>query len=181
MSFHDRYEIRQDAIWVIANMVETGADHNVRTLVNFECLDALAAALAAMKGPKILMAIMSAIDKIMDVGVKAKINYPHAFEIANGIDYLERIQQHQNQAVHEKAVMILERYFACDDEEDENIAPGQEGGMFSFGINGPAKQLFPGQVGNIQSVNYRQPVLGNTSFHRNNDSKMDYKIQVIQH
>lgn len=58
-------------------------------------------------------------------------------EDADGLDKVERLQEHQNEEIYEKAVGLLETYF--DLEEEENLVPpGEPQGIYSFGQGGPA-------------------------------------------
>ena len=53
---------------------------------------------------------------------------------------IENLQQHENEAIYEKSISLIEQYFGCDDEvEDENLAPAVNGNTFSFGV--PQKSL----------------------------------------
>jgi importin subunit alpha-6/7 len=175
MSISERYEVRKEALWVISNIFTTGTDHHVRTLVNLRGLEALAGALGDVQDAKILVNVMDAVDKVMEVGAKANINYSLAFDEAHGIEYLEHLQQHDSLEVYEKALAVIELHFRIeDDEEEENVAPKQENGMFSFGINESAKQLFPEQEGAVDPDSCYSSVLGTSRFDQNADCEMNY-------
>jgi importin subunit alpha-6/7 len=172
MSLTERFEIRKEALWVIANIFTMGTDHHVRSLINLKGLEALAVALADIPDAKILMVVMEAIEKVMEVGAKASINYTVPFDEAHGIEHLEQLQSHESVEVYEKAVYIIEQYFGSEDDEDENIAPAQENGMFSFGINESAKQLFPEQESAV--TDSYSSALGTSNFDWTADSEMNY-------
>jgi len=61
--------------------------------------------------------------------------YTSVIESCGGLDNIEKLQQHSNNDIYEKAVNILESYFAL--EEDQNIAPNQNvnSNTFSFGAS----------------------------------------------
>lgn len=68
-------------------------------------------------------------------------SYAALLDEADGHTRLEELQQHENQAIYEKAVGIIEKYLGVEDEEDENIRPNflpdgsaQQAGTFAFGV-----------------------------------------------
>lgn len=139
----DRWEVRKEALWVVSNMFTTGGDNQVRTLVQQDGFAALVDALENVQDSKILLVALEAIEVVLKLGNGLGLNYANMFDELNGIDKLEELQEHPSEDVYQKAVDIMEQYFGVEDEEDENIAPAHEDGMFSFGMNPPAKQLFP--------------------------------------
>lgn len=76
-----------------------------------------------------------------EMGLNGGVNlYAQMIEESDGLDKIENLQSHDNNEIYEKAVKILERYWA--EEEEEQIL--QDGGnensqqAFSFGNNQPA-------------------------------------------
>ena len=79
-----------------------------------------------------------------DMGMNGGINiYAQAIDECYGLDKIESLQSHDNNEIYEKAVKMLERYWAEEDEEQEqeqNLQPNgdvnnQHG--FAFGSNQP--------------------------------------------
>ncbi|CAB9520057.1 Importin subunit alpha [Seminavis robusta] len=164
---NDRHEVRKEALWVIANVFTTGTEEQLRHVANHEGLKALADALSSMKDSKSLIVVMEALDKVFEVSARRDLNFTREFDEWGGIDALEELQSHSSEEVYEKAVELIEKYYGGDDEEDENVAPSQENGMFSFGT---AKQLFPAD-GNADSDKYA-PVFGQTQANSANNIRM---------
>lgn len=76
-----------------------------------------------------------------EMGLNGGVNlYAQIIEESDGLDKVENLQSHDNNEIYEKAVKILERYWA--EEEEEQIL--QDGGnensqqAFNFGNNQPA-------------------------------------------
>lgn len=75
-----------------------------------------------------------------EMGMNNGINiYAQAIDDCDGLDKIENLQTHDNNEIYEKAVKILERYWAEEDEEEQNL---QENGNaeqqgFNFGTNQP--------------------------------------------
>ena len=159
MACDDKWEVRREAIWFVANIFTTGTDYHLRSLVQKEGFSAIATALD-VKDAKIVDVALEATDKILDVGLKLNLNYSHVFDEYGGLDKLEELQQHPSEQVYERSVEILDKYFETEEEEDENIAPIQADGMFGFGM-APSKQLFPEEGSNIGGEG---PVLGQANY-----------------
>ena len=76
-----------------------------------------------------------------DMGMNGGVNlYAQMIDECDGLDKIENLQTHDNNEIYEKAVKILERYWAEEEEEEQNL---QDGGVanqqqgFSFGNNQP--------------------------------------------
>ena len=71
-----------------------------------------------------------------EAGMNGGINvYAHTVDECEGLDKIENLQTHDNSEIYEKAVKILERYWAEEDEEEQNLQDGIDGSQqgFSFG------------------------------------------------
>lgn len=96
--------------------------------------------------PRIVTVCLEGLENILKVGEADKelgmndgINlYAQEVDECEGLDKIENLQTHDNTEIYEKAVKILERYWAEEDEEPtvlEGIDGNQPG--FSFGNNQP--------------------------------------------
>lgn len=156
----DRFEVRKEALWVVCNIFTTGEENHVRNLVQNDGFAALIDGLQVTDS-KVLLVVLEAIEVVLKLGNRLGLNYAQMFDELTGLDQLEALQEHPSEEVYLKAVEMLEKYFGVEDEEDENIAPSHEDGMFSFGINAPpAKQLFP----DTSEGDNHAPVLGQANF-----------------
>jgi len=75
-----------------------------------------------------------------EMGMNNGINvYAQAIDDCDGLDKIENLQTHDNNEIYEKAVKILERYWAEEDEEEQNLQENGNGEQqgFSFGTNQP--------------------------------------------
>jgi importin subunit alpha-6/7 len=156
----DKWEVRKEALWVVANMFTTGQDNHVRALVQGEGFAALAEALHNINETKILAVVLEAIEAVLQLGNTLNLNYSQMFDELGGLDKLEELQEHPSEEIYEQSVKILEQYFGVEDEEDENIVPAHVNGTFHFGMNAPAKQLFP----EASEPERHAPVLGQANY-----------------
>jgi len=98
---------------------------------------------------RIILVALEGLENILKVGEKeAKdtgINeYAALVEECRGIDKLEQLQNHQHNEIYEKAVNILELYFAAEEEEPPtNILPqvNPGTGTYTFGNQNPGSNF----------------------------------------
>lgn len=74
-----------------------------------------------------------------EMGKNGGVNlYAQMIDECDGLDKIENLQTHDNNEIYEKAVKILERYWA-EEEEEQNVQDGVDGNQqaFDFGTNQP--------------------------------------------
>ena len=118
MACNERWEIRKEAIWTVANIFTTGTDFHLRSFVQKNGFSAISNALDA-KDARIATVALEATEKILEVGAKLNLNFSHIFDEYGGLDKLEELQQHPSEQVYEKSIEILEKFFGVEEEEDE--------------------------------------------------------------
>jgi len=143
----DEYEVKKEALWTIANIMhgyKTQPNGHTatrcQTLVTYGCIPAMTAMLD-VNDTAVQKLVLDAIGNLLSAGeeigkITGKGNNPFLlpFDEAEGIDKLEKMQEHDNTEVYEKVVDILERFFGEDEDEDENLAPNAANGAFVFGM-----------------------------------------------
>lgn len=115
-----------------------------RFLVSQGCIKPLCDLLIC-PDPRIVTVCLEGLENILKVGEADKemgmnggINlYAQMIDECDGLDKIENLQTHDNHEIYEKAVKILERYWAEEEEDEQNIQDGgnenQQG--FNFGVN----------------------------------------------
>jgi len=129
------WDVKKEATWVISNIATGGTDEHVRGLVELNAVDALCSVLSAGDS-KIVMIVLDAIEKILEVGVKIGKDYASLVDESDGIDGIEALQEHANDDIYKKSISLIEKYFGVEAEEgDENVLPGVgNDGQFVFGL-----------------------------------------------
>jgi importin subunit alpha-1 len=142
------WEVKKEAAWAVSNYTSGGTREQIRFLVTKKAIKPLCDLLEC-KEPKIALVALDAIRNILAAGeadaAESKFGggqrnvYADQVEDAEGLDRIERLQEHPNEKVYQKAVEIIEKYFA-EDGEGENFGGGafQQNGQFSFAPSGPA-------------------------------------------
>ena len=145
-AMHDRWDVRQEALWALVNICICGNPSHVLSLVQADGLGPLVMVLSLENVDVALL--IGALDAIKNV-LELNDHHMRLFEEHDGIDYLEQLQEHPSNTVYEKVVALIEDYFGVAEEEDENLAPEKnENGGFAFGISDQAKialNAFPKQ------------------------------------
>lgn len=141
----ETWEVRKEAIWTLTNIITTGDDKHMRTLVNdYNLIETLCSAMKIQNEVTVLLQVLDAVMKVLDNGFMYGRPYASKFDEHGGIDSLEEMQNHANAAVYDKAYEILTVHFNGEEEDDENdvLAPETTDDNFQFGLT--SKQLFPG-------------------------------------
>jgi hypothetical protein len=126
----------------MSNVATGGMHEQVFALVKNHACVAPLCGLLDVRDAKILQVALDALEAMLKCDHKSSglLQVPAMVDEADGLDKLEALQEHENQAVYEKAVRLIETYFGSDEDEGgENIAPASDGATFSFGL--PPKQL----------------------------------------
>ncbi len=153
LSYAD-FDIKKEAAWAIANITSGGSEAQIDYLVNEGCIKPLCDLLRSFD-TRTINVVLEGLENILKVGERVKgtasssssstptptidedrNKYADCIEEAGGLDKIEELQSHPNQAIYEKVVRILEKYFAAEEAYYQNINPTfhllQQ--TFSFGV-----------------------------------------------
>lgn len=136
----DRFDIRKEAAWCIANAVSGAANAQVVYFVQQNCIETLCNLLDVPDVPLLDMTL-EALERVLKVGARIMISQKLAdnpfktkIEDCQGLDKIERLQEHPNEEIYEKAGTILKNYFDLEsDDEDTGMNPSTDGNQFAFG------------------------------------------------
>jgi len=141
------FDIKKEAAWALSNATSGGTPEQIRYIVSQACIKPLCDLLTC-SDTRIITVALEGLENILRVGEKdSKSNntgvnqYATFIEEADGLAKIEELQNHTNNDIYEKAVKILEVYFAAE-EEEPSIAPGidQNQQTYQFGGATPAPQ-----------------------------------------
>lgn len=140
------FDIKKEAAWAISNATSGGSPEQIRYLVSQGCIKPLCDLLTASDA-RIVTVALEGLENILKVGEKDAregngVNlFATHIDQADGVEKIGNLQHHHNQDIYEKAVKILETYFA--DELQDTQDAGMEGDTYSFGTNAaPTTQGF---------------------------------------
>lgn len=138
------FDIKKEAAWAISNATSGGSPDQIRFLVSQGCIKPLCDLLIC-PDPRIVTVCLEGLENILKVGEADKemgmnggVNiYAQIIDDCEGLDKIENLQTHDNNDIYEKAVKVLEKYWA-EEEEEQNVQDGaamQQG--FNFGATQP--------------------------------------------
>eukprot|EP01126_Amoeba_proteus_P047924 TRINITY_DN550_c0_g1_i3.p1 TRINITY_DN550_c0_g1~~TRINITY_DN550_c0_g1_i3.p1 ORF type:complete len:516 (+),score=83.97 TRINITY_DN550_c0_g1_i3:80-1627(+) len=136
------FDIRKEAAWALSNATSGGSSEQIKYMVDNHLIEPMCDLLSCADA-RIILVALEGLENLLKVGEKdAKANgandYANSIEECGGLDKIEELQNHANAEIYDKAVNILETYFAAE-EDDQNTTPNvnMNDGSFSFGIGGP--------------------------------------------
>lgn len=142
------WDVRKEAAWVISNIATGGSHNQVYALcAQYKGVPAVCG-LLDVADTRIAMQALDALKALLKCGEDSNglLNVAVMVDEADGIDLLEKLQEHENQDIYHKAVTLIETFFAGDEEDEgENIAPAVNPNSFSFGAPVPVTK--PQDVG----------------------------------
>ncbi|PON69637.1 Importin subunit alpha [Parasponia andersonii] len=142
---HAEFDIKKEAAWAISNATSGGYHEQIQFLVSQGCIAPLCNLLNCPDA-RIVTVCLEGLENILKVGESDKemglnggVNiYAQAIDDCDGLDKIENLQNHDNNEIYEKAMKILERYWA-EEDDDEQIQDNEDGSQqgFPFGANQP--------------------------------------------
>jgi importin subunit alpha-1 len=140
------FDIKKEAAWAISNATSGGSHEQIQFLVTQGCIGPLCDLLSCPDA-RIVTVCLEGLENILKVGEADKemglnggVNiYGQAIDECEGLDKIENLQNHDNHEIYEKAVKILERYWAEEEDEEQNGQDNGDGTQqgFPFGSNQP--------------------------------------------
>jgi importin subunit alpha-1 len=131
------WDVRKEAAWVICNVITSSKKERLFHIVELGAIQPLCDLLSVGE-PKIILIALDGLETLLKTS-ETSSSFPKCtllIDEAGGIDTLEKLQEHENTKVYEKAVKIIERFFGVeDDAESENFKPQISDNTFKFGLN----------------------------------------------
>merc|ERR1740130_841431 len=159
-------DIRKEAAWAISNATSGGLPEQIKILVTQGCIPPLCELLTSQDA-KIVMVALEGLENILKVGeMETKqtggVNqHANFIDEASGLDKIEDLQNHENGDIYDKAVKLLETYYAAEADENLDVAPTIDPGQntYGFGID-PAAQLALAQQQQAMTGQQQQAMTG---------------------
>jgi len=137
---HAEFDIKKEAVWAVSNVASGGNPAQIMQLVSLGCLAPLCQLFDAADTRSINVAL-EGVENILKAAAEERNGLSledivFQVEDCGGVDKLEALQLHENEAVYQKAVKILDQYFdACDKEPLEAVAPAtnSDNTQYEFG------------------------------------------------
>lgn len=117
----DDFDVKKEAIWALSNATSGGSEEQIDYLVQKGCIASFCAQLSC-KDAKMISVALEGLQNILQRGahLTAASENPYAIKVeeCGGLDSLEKLQEHPNRDIYEKAVRLLEDFFDAEEEVD---------------------------------------------------------------
>ena len=136
---HAEFEVKKEAAWAISNATTGGQKEQIEMLVSMGCVPPLCQ-LLDVRDARIILVALEGIENILKLGhAESDLNgtpnrFCHILEECGGLDQLERLQDSRDEQLVKQVTKMLTDYFALEDD-DQNVAPRQDGQQYHFGAS----------------------------------------------
>jgi len=118
------FKAQKEAAWAVTNLTSGGTVQQIVHLCGEGVLKPFCDLLAA-KDDKVVSVVLDGLTNILHTAEKLGETDKVAMmvEECGGLDRVEALQSHENEAIYQKALSIIETFFPDEELADENIAP----------------------------------------------------------
>ncbi|XP_071534750.1 importin subunit alpha-1 [Panulirus ornatus] len=128
------FKSQKEAAWVVTNYTSGGSMEQIIELVSQGVLQPFCN-LLNVKDAKTILVVLDGLVNILQTAEKLKEvdRLCQMIEECGGIDKIEELQNHENEAVYKKALSIIETYFG--EEETNGVSSTANGQAYDFSCN----------------------------------------------
>jgi len=137
------FDIKKEVAWALSNACSQGSSEQVA----YFCQQGLIRPLIDLLEQTDMAVIKNALEALEHVLIAGEklghSQFATDIEDAGGLDMLEELQDHQNQAIYKKAIYLLETYFGAEEEGENTAEVSKMTSVFKFPINSPTNSFAP--------------------------------------
>eukprot|EP01126_Amoeba_proteus_P066814 TRINITY_DN9741_c0_g1_i2.p1 TRINITY_DN9741_c0_g1~~TRINITY_DN9741_c0_g1_i2.p1 ORF type:complete len:312 (-),score=42.58 TRINITY_DN9741_c0_g1_i2:18-953(-) len=129
------FDVKKEAAWALRNVASGGSIEQIEYIVECNLIPPLCELLVCNDAGIVLVAL-EGLEKLLQVGQNENGTNEHACKIVecDGLDKIDSLQHHLNNAIYSKSVYILETYFGGEEEYLEKSSTDRTNGCYYFGI-----------------------------------------------
>ncbi|XP_067008482.1 importin subunit alpha-1 [Anabrus simplex] len=127
------FKSQKEAAWAVTNLTSGGSVDQLALLVRLGALEPFCNLLDSMDW-KTVMVVLDGLSNLLQTAEKMGELERVAIliEECGGLDKLEKLQNHENTQIYQKALRMIESFFSEGDAEDPSLAPGEVDGQLDF-------------------------------------------------
>jgi importin subunit alpha-1 len=136
------FRTRKEATWALSNLTSGGSPRQVQYLVSQGVIKPLSD-LLEMQDAKMLGVVLDAFSNVLKHGDSGSGEnaYTDFVDECGGMEKIEQLQNHENESIYDKALKIMEKYFAEDEDDEVELTSNSTSG-FQFGAGAPVATGF---------------------------------------
>jgi len=139
------YKTQKEAMWAITNLTSGGTPQQILQLVELKVLPPLSSMLNVQDAKTVTVAL-DGIHNILNAAAKVSEEVVNRvavmLEECSGLDYIEKLQEHENERIYNKSAQIIEEYYKEEDTETQQNQPQVTNGQYQFAAPTPGKISF---------------------------------------
>jgi len=127
------FKAQKEAAWAVTNLTSGGSVQQIVQLCGEGVLKPFCDLLAA-KDDKTVSVVLDGVSNILSTAEKLgeADKVAMMIEECGGLDRIENLQTHENEAIYQKALQIIESFFPDEGAEDDGVAPKAAEDGFEF-------------------------------------------------
>lgn len=133
------FKVKKEVAWIVTNCTSGGSIPQMAALVGVGVLGPFCELLDSQE-PKLVQIVLDGVSNILQAAEKLEETDKVCMilEECGGLDKIEQLQSHENEAVYQLAYSIIDKYFSPEDAEEavENLQPEASAASYVFGPNG---------------------------------------------
>ncbi|CAG2054088.1 unnamed protein product [Timema podura] len=127
------FKSQKEAAWAVTNYTSGSSPHQLVVLLQLDILKPFCNLLDSKDG-KTVQVVLDGVSNILQTADKMNEVERVAIMIeeCGGLDKLEALQNHENEAIYQKALNIIDNFFSESEPLDPNTAPSEVNGQLDF-------------------------------------------------
>lgn len=129
------YKTQKEAVWAVTNLTSGGTPQQIMQLIELKVLPPISSMLG-VQDPKTVTVALDGIHNILSnaakISTEAMNNAAMALEECNGLDMIEKLQEHENEKIYTKCSQIINDFYSGEEEGPEELQPQVNNGQFVF-------------------------------------------------
>nr|CAD7431143.1 unnamed protein product [Timema monikensis] len=127
------FKSQKEAAWAVTNYTSGSSPHQLVVLLQLDILKPFCNLLDSKDG-KTVQVVLDGVSNILQTADKMNEVERVAIMIeeCGGLDKLEALQNHENEAIYQKALNIIDNFFSESEPVDPNTAPSEVNGQLDF-------------------------------------------------
>lgn len=127
------FQTQKEAAWAISNLTISGNREQVFHLIREGVIPPFCDLLSC-KDAQVINVVLDGLNNMLKMAEDHVPQIANIIEECDGLEKIERLQNHENVEIYKLAYEIIEQYFS-EEQDQSNLAPTADDGSFQFNPN----------------------------------------------